>query len=592
LIYVSSAGSGTAGGVSFADEDILAYDNASGTWSLYFDGSDVGLGGVDVNAFALMPDGSILLSVDAALSISGLGTVDDSDIVRFIPATLGDTTSGTFEWYFDGSDVGLTTSGEDVDAIDFAPDGRLVISTTDIFSVTGASGGDEDLIAFSATSLGSTTSGTWSQYFDGSDVGLADTANEDVNGLWISDISGQIYLSTLGAFLVPGVSGDGADIFVCIPGSLGTNTSCTYDPDLYWDGSLNGFAGQVLDGFDVVPFTGATSTPTATSTNTLTPTNTLTSTPTYTITPSNTPTFTATSTLTFTATVTNTTTYTPTSTFTSVPVNTSTDTPIPPTSTETPIPPTSTNTATNTSTSVPTNTFTSTVTIIPPTSTDTSIPPTNTNIPTSTFTATNTPISPTATNTLTATSTPTITSTSTNTLTATNTFIPPTATFTFTPTNTSTSTPVPTVSVITIGEASILTTDDYGNGNLLISQQADLSQSATIQSLSFYVGTTGGQLRLGIYSDNNGNPGTLLAQTAAFTPTTGWNTQNVQTPVLLPAGTYWLTYLPQSNNLHFRIGFTGSARGASYTFGTLPGNFPGSPMSADIHWSFYATLTK
>jgi hypothetical protein len=211
--------------------------------------------------------------------------------------------------------------------------------------------------------------------------------------------------------------------------------------------------------------------------------------------------------------------------------------------------------------------------------------------------------------TLTIANTPTYTMTGINTSTTTSTPIISTGTYTFTPTPIATFTPtrtptstatrissitaLPTSVVITIGETNVLNTDDSGNGNLLVAQQAVLSQSATIQNLSFYVATTGGQLRLGIYSDNGGNPGTLLAQTAAFTPVvTGWSTQNVQTPVLLPAGMYWLTYLPQSNTMHYRIAFTGSARGASSTFGTMPAAYPGAAMTGTFHWSFYATFSR
>jgi hypothetical protein len=43
--------------------------------------------------------------------------VDDSDIVCFVPSSLGATTAGAFVFHFDGSDVGLTTDDEDVDAI-------------------------------------------------------------------------------------------------------------------------------------------------------------------------------------------------------------------------------------------------------------------------------------------------------------------------------------------------------------------------------------------------------------------------------------------------------------------------------------------
>jgi hypothetical protein len=235
--------------VAYSDEDIVAYNTSTGTWSMYFDGSDVSVPG-DVDAFALMSDGSILISLDAAATIGGFGSVDDSDIIRFIPTSTGSTTAGAFAWYFDGSDVGLSTSSEDIDAIGFAPDGKLLISTTGSFSVPSASGNDEDLIAFSSTSPpGSTTSGTWSLYFDGSDVGLNTASSEDINGVWVDPANNQIYLTTLGAFSVTGASGDGADIFICTPGSLGSTTTCTFS--IYWDGSAFGFAGEVADGIDI-----------------------------------------------------------------------------------------------------------------------------------------------------------------------------------------------------------------------------------------------------------------------------------------------------------------------------------------------------
>ncbi|MFQ5419932.1 MAG: hypothetical protein ACE5EY_06170, partial [Anaerolineae bacterium] len=56
VIYVSSTTSGNAGGISFRDEDIMAFDTGTGTWSMFFDGSDVGLGGTDINAFTILSD--------------------------------------------------------------------------------------------------------------------------------------------------------------------------------------------------------------------------------------------------------------------------------------------------------------------------------------------------------------------------------------------------------------------------------------------------------------------------------------------------------------------------------------------------------
>src|SRR5215467_6189700 len=149
---------------------------------------------------------------------------------------------------------------------------------------------------------------------------------------------------------------------------------------------------------------------------------------------------------------------------------------------------------------------------------------------------------------------------------------------------------------IMIGETNVLSTADGGNGNLLAAQNATLSQPATIDSLSFYVTQASGNLVLGIYdaSGPNGGPGALKAQTNSFAPITGWNTANVIAPVSLPAGTYWLAYLPSSSNLAFTKGLTSgiSSRYYSYQFGALPAQFSTSPSSDPYHWSFDATLNS
>ncbi|HEX9872657.1 MAG TPA: metallophosphoesterase [Candidatus Tectomicrobia bacterium] len=247
-IFVSSTSSGAAGGIPFADEDVLIYDTNTGAWALYFDGSDVLPTAVDVDAFSRLSDGSFLLSLDAAANVGALGLVDDSDVVRFTPSSVGPDTAGTFAWYFDASDVDLLDDGEDLDAVTPLSDGRLVVSTMANARVTGVSGRDEDLLVFTPaqpSGVGDdTTSGAWAVYFDGSDVRLT-RSSEDIKGVWVDPANGKIYLTTTDAFAVAGVSGDGADIFVCAPGSTGQKTSCTFQ--MYWDGSAHGFAGEVID---------------------------------------------------------------------------------------------------------------------------------------------------------------------------------------------------------------------------------------------------------------------------------------------------------------------------------------------------------
>lgn len=246
IIYVASNGGGSVGGVAYDNEDILAFNEQTQTWSTYFDGSDVGLSNVVVEAFYLQSDGSILLSFNTAVDLAGLGTVEDADIVKFTPTSTGTNTAGTWSMYLDGSDVGLTTSNDDIRAIGFAPNGDLLISTKGSSSVVSGSK-DEDILVFKATSLGTNTAGTWGTYFDGSDVGLSDSG-EDIDSVWV-DNSGKLYLSSDGNFTVPGINGDGNDIVTFTPTSLGSNTSGSFN--LYWDGNAHGFTGE-LTGFQVV----------------------------------------------------------------------------------------------------------------------------------------------------------------------------------------------------------------------------------------------------------------------------------------------------------------------------------------------------
>ncbi|HLE15841.1 MAG TPA: S8 family serine peptidase [Anaerolineales bacterium] len=249
LLYLSSANSGsyTVGNLSgVSDEDVLGYNGSN--FAMQFDGSDVGVGSLDLDAFYRLDGDSFLMSFDKAATFGSLGSVDDSDLLRFDASSLGTNTAGTFSMFFDASLAGLTTNDEDVDAAELLPDGRLIVSTLGSASLPGLSGTqqDEDLLAFTPASPGNYTSGTWAMYFDGSDVGLATNSGEDVDGVNVS-ASGAIYLTTLGAFSVDGLSGGPEDVFVCASPVTGTATACSFSPDPYFDGSLWGLAGNNVD---------------------------------------------------------------------------------------------------------------------------------------------------------------------------------------------------------------------------------------------------------------------------------------------------------------------------------------------------------
>jgi hypothetical protein len=233
--------------VAADDEDILQFNGS--TWSLFFDGSDVGAAGSDVSAFSILDSDSILISFSTAGTLGGIA-MTPQDVLRFDATSLGSTTAGTFSMYFDGSDVGLGAAAGYIDSLERLSDGRLLLSLTNPFFTGGFAAGDADLVAFTPSSLGNNTSGTWGMYFDGSDVGLSDRTGEDIDALDVA-ANGHIYLSTMGDFAVTGVAGSDEDVFVCVPTSLGANTACNFSSTLYFDGSTWGVTANDIDGFQL-----------------------------------------------------------------------------------------------------------------------------------------------------------------------------------------------------------------------------------------------------------------------------------------------------------------------------------------------------
>lgn len=245
VMYFSLQYDGSVNGLTVQNEDILAWNGQQ--FSLFFNGTPYlggPFGGFTIDGVAVLSETEVLLSFaedgyvrnDNGASMY----VDDCDVVLFTAYSagqMGANTAGVFSMFFDGSDVGLTTNNEDVDGLAWIVEngvGKLLVSTLSTFSVSGASGGGEDILRFTPTALGQTTTGSWSTFFDGSDVGLTGT-NENVDDFGFLD--GKLYLTTAGNFSVPGVAGGDEDVFVFTPTSLGTNTAGSYDPVLFFDAS-------------------------------------------------------------------------------------------------------------------------------------------------------------------------------------------------------------------------------------------------------------------------------------------------------------------------------------------------------------------
>ena len=219
-LWVSAAVDGLGGNAAIKRGDIATRKTAAGQWQIVFDASDVGIT-QNVVAFEALPNGSILMSLAGPQTVPGLGKVMPQDIIRFVPSALGDTTAGTFQWFLDGSDVGLTTSGEKIDAIYYQAgiENPLRISTRGAGAVPRTSGGvlkfaDEDLINLVNGVFGPNSAGTWRMGLDGSTVpGLT---GEDISSATLVQTFPERYSQLLigldSAFTVSGTKGTPYDV--------------------------------------------------------------------------------------------------------------------------------------------------------------------------------------------------------------------------------------------------------------------------------------------------------------------------------------------------------------------------------------------
>jgi hypothetical protein len=220
-LYFSTAGDTAIPGITgpFDDADIYAWDGV--TFTRVFDASAAGLqNNADIDALLVEDSDTFYMSFNRnqGTAVPSLGTIQDEDIVKY--------DAGTWSLYFDGSLVGLgDNDGEDVDAFEILTNGHLIVSTVANPTVTGvASAADEDLLECTPTfTSGTVTSCVWSMYFDGSDITLTQNS-EDTDGAAVS--GANLYITTAGAFGVSSLSGGGDDVWVCNSVTTGATSAC------------------------------------------------------------------------------------------------------------------------------------------------------------------------------------------------------------------------------------------------------------------------------------------------------------------------------------------------------------------------------
>jgi hypothetical protein len=157
----------------------LGLDNTAGTFSLFLEGAAVGLktNRANVDAIALLPDGTLLLSTEGRVKVDGPnGSVRAAgeDILAFAPAVPGDYSRGEWSLYLDGSNAGIRSGSENIDGLALGPAGELYLTTTGKFSLAGIAGSGEDIFSHMPASLENSLAADFSPtlFFDGRRHGL------------------------------------------------------------------------------------------------------------------------------------------------------------------------------------------------------------------------------------------------------------------------------------------------------------------------------------------------------------------------------------------------------------------------------------
>lgn len=218
VIYASATAAGTTDdSIPFRPEDILRLE--TGDWEIFFDGSAEGLPSTaNINAMHVNAADDLILGFSPKKFIlAGLGSVFGNDLLAF--------DGNNFDFFFDGSDVGLTTVAERIDALhvldgSVSPIGAgcqhyLLISTAGSGRVTDHTGAGllfngEDILGFCLSNPGAVTAGVWHMVLDGSAVGMP--KNSTVN-LSANDEGTIISFTTKAFFDVPPAAGGHSSIF-------------------------------------------------------------------------------------------------------------------------------------------------------------------------------------------------------------------------------------------------------------------------------------------------------------------------------------------------------------------------------------------
>jgi len=203
-LLLSTASSETLTSVnslSVADEDVFIFrpialnDYSSGTFYMFIDGSDEA-GGVgpltEVEAVTLVEVNTSVAGTNLFQGDVLISNHNDHDVWLFRPTSFGSTTSGALSLFIQGDDIDINEEWEGIELIEIETDiGDVTLQAGQILGTlevdqaqVGANGipaDVEDIFILDLTALGDNTEGTATLLFNGSDVGLTNDENENID---------------------------------------------------------------------------------------------------------------------------------------------------------------------------------------------------------------------------------------------------------------------------------------------------------------------------------------------------------------------------------------------------------------------------
>ena len=151
---------------------------------------------------------------------------------------------------------------------------------------------------------------------------------------------------------------------------------------------------------------------------------------------------------------------------------------------------------------------------------------------------------------------------------------------------------------IGLGTATIESSIDSNDAGLAEAFQATATASGSVASLSVYVDSTSKttSVVVGLYSDSNSQPGSLLTQGTITSPTAGsWNTVPVPAAPITSGTSYWISVLAPSGTGAFAFRDTSagtlSENSSQTNLTSLPATWSPGPKWNDSPISAYATVT-